>query len=106
MLAEMGAAFGLVADRPIDQNQRDLKELHVTRLALVKHRTRLLNRLKTLTLALAKRQTNTRLNLITAQLAALDAEILGAGRLARNRRRRAKSCAPYPESEPSVPPPS
>ena len=75
MLAEMGAAFGLVADRPIDQNQRDLKELQVTRLALVKDRTRLMNRLKTLTLAFTKRQTNARLNQITAQLAALEAEI-------------------------------
>ena len=75
MLAEMGAAFGLVADRPIDQNQRDLKEMQVTRLALVKHRTRLLNRLQTLTLAFTKRQTNARLNQITAQPAALEAEI-------------------------------
>ena len=75
MLAEMGAAFGLVADRPIDQNQRDLKELQVTRLAMVKDRTRLMNRLQTLTLALTKRQTNTRLNQITEQLAALEAEI-------------------------------
>ena len=71
----MGAAFGLVADRPIDQNQRDLKEMQVTRLALVKHRTRLLNRLQTLTLAFTKRQTNTRLNQITEQPAALEAEI-------------------------------
>ena len=75
MLAEMGAAFGLVADRPIDRNQRDLKELHDTRMAMVKHRTRLMNRLQTLTLAFTKRQTNARLNQITEQPAALEAEI-------------------------------
>ena len=46
ILAEMGAAFGLVADRPIDQNQRDLKELQIARTALVKDRTRLKNRLQ------------------------------------------------------------
>ena len=75
MLAEMGAAFGLVADRPIDQNQRDLKELQIARTALVKDRTRLKNRLQTLTLAFAIKQAKARLTLVSRQLRDIEAEI-------------------------------
>ena len=57
MLAAMGAAFALEPDRPVPDNQHELKELQVQRSALVKDRTRLLNRLKTQTLALTRRQT-------------------------------------------------
>ena len=71
----MGAAFGLVADRPIDQNQRDLKELQIARTALVKDRTRLKNRLQTLTLAFAIKQAKARLTLVSRQLRDIEAEI-------------------------------
>ena len=56
MLAQMGAARALEPDRSVSQNMRYLKELQVSRTALVKDRTRLKNRLQTLTLAFAVRQ--------------------------------------------------
>ncbi|WP_322626699.1 hypothetical protein [Paracoccus beibuensis] len=49
MLAMMGAALELVPDAPEDKEQSDLKELQVARMALIKERTRLLNRSKTQT---------------------------------------------------------
>ena len=42
--------------------------MQVTRMALVRDKTRLMNRLQTLTLAFTKRQTNARLNQFTEQL--------------------------------------
>lgn len=75
MLALMGAAFELEPDRPVRKDQHDLKELQIERSALVKDRTRLLNRLKTQTLALTRRQTRARLAQIERQLAATQAEI-------------------------------
>ena len=56
MLAVMGVAFALEPDAPMSQNLRDLKELRIARMALVKDRTRLKNRLQTPTLAFAVRQ--------------------------------------------------
>ncbi|WP_180902613.1 IS110 family transposase [Martelella soudanensis] len=52
MLAQMGQAFDLQPDRPMDETAHELKELQIERTALVKDRTRLLNRIKTQTLAL------------------------------------------------------
>lgn len=75
MLAVMGEAFALAPDQPTDKNQHELKELQVERTALVKDRTRCLNRLKTQTLSLTKRQSKARLALIERQLAAIDAAI-------------------------------
>lgn len=75
MLALMGAAFELEPDRPAPRNRHELKELQVERTALVKDRTRLMNRLKTQTLALTRRQTKARLTQIERQLAAIEAEI-------------------------------
>ena len=75
MLAQMGAALTLEPDRPIPQNLRDLKELQVARTALVKDRTRLKNRLQTLTLTFAIRQAKARLALVSRQLRDIDAEI-------------------------------
>jgi transposase len=75
MLAQMGAAFALEPDRPLPESQRDLKELQVERCALVRDRTRLLNRLKTQTLALTKRQTRARLAQLDRQIAATQAAI-------------------------------
>ena len=75
MLATMGAAFALEPDRPVPDNQQELKELQVQRSALVKDRTRLLNRLKTQTLALTRRQTKAHLAQAERQLVAVEAEI-------------------------------
>ena len=75
MLATMGAAFDLAPSAPMSQNLRDLKEMQVARVALITDRTRLLNRLKTQTLAINKRHTTARLTQITRQIRDLDAEI-------------------------------
>lgn len=75
MLAMMGDAFSLVPQPATSINQRDLKELHIARLALIKDRTRTLNRQKTLTIALLKRQARARLKLLKTQIAEVDAAI-------------------------------
>jgi len=64
-----------VPDPPRGENQHHLKELQVARMALIKERTRLLNRQKTQTLAVTKRQTRARLNQIKRQLAELETEL-------------------------------
>ena len=75
MLAQMGAALDLIADKPADEGQDELKELQVARTALVKDRTRLKNRLKTQTLAITRRHTRARLAQVERQLEALQDEI-------------------------------
>ena len=75
MLAHMGAALALEPDAPIDENHHDLKELQVARTALVKDRTRLLNRLKTQTLALTKRRSKAQIRHIERSLEEIEAEI-------------------------------
>jgi transposase len=61
MLAMMGSGLDLVPDNPAGENQHELKELQSARMALVKDRTHLLNRVKTQTLAITRRQTRARL---------------------------------------------
>lgn len=75
MLAQMGDAFDLQPDRPVDETAHALKELQIERTALVKDRTRLLNRIKTQNLALTKRHSKARIAQIERQLAAIQAEI-------------------------------
>jgi transposase len=75
MLALMGAAFELEPGRPAQKDQHELKELQVERTALVKDRTRLMNRLKTQSLTLTRRQTRARLAQVERQLAAIETEI-------------------------------
>ncbi len=75
MLAMMGAAFSLEPQPPISAKQRELKELHVARLALIKDRARTLNRAKILTLALLKRHSKARLKQLGTQIAQVDEEI-------------------------------
>ena len=75
MLAQMGSALDLVADKPADEGQDELKELQIARTALVKDRTRLKNRLKTQTLTITRRQTKARLAQLERQLDALQDEI-------------------------------
>ena len=75
MLALMGTAFALEPDGPKRKDHHELKELQVERTALVKDRTRLLNRIKTQTMALTKRQTRARLAQIERHLAATETEI-------------------------------
>ncbi|WP_210245307.1 IS110 family RNA-guided transposase, partial [Martelella alba] len=75
ILAQMGDAFDLQPDRPVDENTHELKELQIERTALVKDRTRLLNRIKTQTLALTKRHSKARIAQNERQLAAIKDEI-------------------------------
>ena len=75
MLAQMGVAFDLEPCAPISQNMRDLKEMQIARVALITDRTRLLNRIKTQTVAINRRHTTARLTQITRQIRDLDGEI-------------------------------
>ncbi|WP_245417927.1 IS110 family transposase [Cohaesibacter celericrescens] len=75
MLANFGNALRLEPDQPLDDKQHELKELFSSRGALIKDRTRLINRLQTQTLALVKRQTKARIDQITRQLKALQQDI-------------------------------
>ncbi|MFK7942395.1 MAG: transposase [Paracoccaceae bacterium] len=75
MLARMGEAHALQPDEPTSQEQHELKELQVAHTALVKNRTRLLNRLKTQTVALVRKLTKGRLTQIERQLAKIETEI-------------------------------
>jgi len=75
MLAMMGGVLSLSSQSQISINQRDLKELHISRLALIKDRTRALNRQRTLTMALLKRQAKVRLKQLKIQIREVDAAI-------------------------------
>lgn len=75
MLAAMGAALDLAPDAVADKNQPALKELQIARMALIKERTRLLNRSRTQTLAILKRQSKARLGQIKRQLSDLESEL-------------------------------
>ncbi len=79
-LAMMGSALDLVADAPADKKQPALKELQIARMALIKERTRLLNRSKTQSLALLKRQAKARLAQIKRQLCELEDALLDLAR--------------------------
>lgn len=75
MLAMMGAALALEPDQPTSQHQREINELQVVRRSLVRDRTRLMNRLKTQTLALTKAQTRARIAQAERQIKVLNAEL-------------------------------
>ncbi len=75
MLAVMGRTFSLEAQVQTSDIQRNLKELHVARQALVKDRTRALNRQKTLTLPILKRQAKARITQLNTQLSQVDEAI-------------------------------
>lgn len=75
VLAQMGAALALQPDAPKREDQHELKELQVARTALVKDRTRLLNRIKTQTLALTVRRSKALLRQIETSLKEIEAEI-------------------------------
>jgi len=77
LLASMGAALDLEPDAPAEKNQHALKELQIARMALIKERTRLLNRQKTQTLTITKRHTRTRIEQIKRQLGELEEAMLG-----------------------------
>ena len=80
ILAMMGAALDLVPDAPTDKNQPALKELQIARMALIKERTRLLNRSKTQSLTILKRQSKARLGQIKRQLTELEEALLDLAR--------------------------
>ena len=71
----MGAALDLAPQVPMSETMRELKELQVARQALVRDKTRLLNRIKTQKVTLVVRQGKARLALIARQLRDIDAEI-------------------------------
>ncbi len=75
MLAVMGQAFSLEPQTPTSNNQRALKELHVTRQALTKDRTRAPNRQKILTFPFLKRQVKARPSQLSTQPSQLDKAI-------------------------------
>jgi transposase len=75
MLASFGNALALEPDQPTDGKQIELKELFSSRGALIKDRTRLINRLQTQTLALVKKQTKARIDQIKSQLKTLQQDI-------------------------------
>lgn len=75
MLAQMGAALALQPDAPVREGQHELKELQVARTGLIKDRTRLLNRVKTQTIALTKRHSQALLRQIERSLQEIEAEI-------------------------------
>ncbi len=75
VLAAMGQALDLVPDDPADSIRSDLKELQLARTGLVKDRTRLMNRLKTLQLAVTRRRSRARPAQLDRQNAARGAEI-------------------------------
>lgn len=76
LLARMGALLELPARPPRTEMLGELKDLHVARGALVKDRTAAMNRDKSRTLPLLRRQGADRLRQIRRQIAELDAEIL------------------------------
>ncbi len=75
VLAQMGIALELQPDVPAREDHHELKELQVARTALVKDRTRLLNRIKTQTLTLTKRRSKALLRQIEQSLKEIEAEI-------------------------------
>jgi transposase len=74
-LARMGQALGLEPDQPISPKLRNLKDLQIARIGLVKDRTRLRNRGHMQTNPVLKRQIKTRLALVERQITELDAVI-------------------------------
>ena len=75
MLAQMGAALNLGPQAPISETLRELRELQVARQAMIKDKTRLLNRIKTQMVAFVVKQSKARLALIERQLRDIDLEI-------------------------------
>ena len=75
MLARMGDALKLEADKPDAEDLPVLKELQIARQALIKEQTRLKNRVQTQTVTLVRRQSKARLVQIKSHLAQLDQEI-------------------------------
>lgn len=76
MLARMGAAFDLVADKPADKDAHVLKELQGARRAMINERTRLINRRQVQTLAITRRHTKARIDQLKRQIAEIDEELL------------------------------
>lgn len=75
MPAAMGAALDLEPDQVVSKGQPELKELQIERMALIKDRPRLKNRLQTQTFTITRRQTNARLAQVERQLKAIEDEI-------------------------------
>lgn len=76
ILASMGAALELTPDAQIDENRHAIRELQVARMALIKERTRVMNRQKTQTLALVKRLSRARLDQIKRELTEIEEALM------------------------------
>ena len=75
MLALMGGAFKLEPDAPVTKLHQDLKDLRSFRLGLVKDRTRIVNRQRTQSLPIIRRQNKALLSQLTKKIAEIDEEI-------------------------------
>jgi len=75
MLAVMGEAFVLVADKPTSETQHVLRELRAFRSGLIKDRTRIPSRQRNQTLLITRRQSKARLALSDKQITEIDGEI-------------------------------
>ena len=80
MLAGFGNALALEPGQPIDGKQFEIKELFSSRGALIKDRTRSIDRLKAQTLALVKRLTKARITAMAVSAFAPPMEIFRRGR--------------------------
>jgi len=76
MLAHMGVALQPDNSRIASKKMRDLKELQISRQALIKDRTAAMNRAKNITVALLKKQNATRLRQIKRDLEVLEKAML------------------------------
>ena len=75
MLAQMGAAFGLVPDQPRSEDHQEIRELQTARNGLIKAGTQAKNQLKQQKNAMLRAMTRARIRQIEAQVAKLDTEI-------------------------------
>lgn len=100
MLAQMGMALGLPAQKPCSEEARILKDLHVASIGLIKERTRLRNRAQTHNIAVLQRQTKARLGQVERQIIELNAEIAN---LIASQEATATSFAPFPASAKLLP---
>ncbi len=75
ILARMGASLELVPDKPRNEKLDGLRDLQLARSALVKERTRLINRGQMQTNSVLKRQTKARLTMVERQITELNKEI-------------------------------
>lgn len=75
MLAQMGAALGLVPDTPLPKDHHEIRELQTARNGLIKANTAAKNQLNQQKAAILRTMTRARIRQIERQIAKLDVEI-------------------------------